>query len=152
MCTCARVPRARVHVCTCAIILVLVCGIMYQVPHTDVPGVSSLSAGYQDTYTYIMRMCQGGVRNMCHICTETGVSTFVPGINEIIHRKTEQLCHHRLRSKAHSNEYENNIHKAQEALPAWRGAGRSSRDTKPLLSRSDGARSCRIRLRFPLLF
>ena len=32
--------------------------------------------------------------------------------HEIIHRKTEQLCHHRPRSKAHSNEYENNIHKA----------------------------------------
>ena len=29
---------------------------------------------------------------------------------------------------------------------------RSSRDTKPPLSSSDGARSCRMRLRFPLLF
>ena len=49
-------------------------------------------------------------------------------------------------------EYDNNTHKAEQALPAWRGAARSSRDTKLLLSSSDGARSCRIRLRFPLLF
>ena len=70
--------------------------------------------------------------------------------NTIINRKTE-LCHHRPQTKAHSNEYENNTHKAEQALPAWRGAGRSSRGTKPLLSSSDGARSCRIRLRCPLL-
>ena len=57
-----------------------------------------------------------------------------------------ELCHHRPRSKAHSNEYENNADKAEQSLPAWRGAGRSSRGTKPLLSSSDGARSCRIRL------
>ena len=30
--------------------------------------ISSLSAGYQDTYMYL-RMCQGGVRIMCHICS-----------------------------------------------------------------------------------
>ena len=71
--------------------------------------------------------------------------------NKVINRKTE-LCHHRPRSKAHSNEYENNAHKAEQSLPAWRGAGRSSRGTKPLLSSSDGARSCRIRLRCPLLY
>ena len=65
--------------------------------------------------------------------------------NKIINRKTE-LCHHRLRSNAHSNEYENNAGKAEQSLPAWRGAGRSNRGTKPLLSSSDGARSCRIRL------
>ena len=65
--------------------------------------------------------------------------------NKIINRKTE-LCHHRSQTKAHSNEYENNTHKAEQSLPAWRGAGRSSRGTKPLLSSSDGARSCRIRL------
>ena len=53
--------------------------------------------------------------------------------NEINNRKTD-LCHHRPQTKAHSNEYENNTHKAEQALPAWRGAGRSSRDTKPLLS------------------
>ena len=52
--------------------------------------------------------------------------------NNIIDRNTE-LCHHRPRSKAHSNEYENNTHKAEQSLPAWRGAGRSSRGTKPLL-------------------
>ena len=62
-----------------------------------------------------IRMCQGGVRIMCHICTVRKLvlaRLFVPGINEIIDRKTEQLCHHRPRSKAHSNEYENNIRKA----------------------------------------
>ena len=71
--------------------------------------------------------------------------------NTIINRKTE-LCHHRPQTKAHSNEYENNTHKAEQALPAWRGAGRSSRGTKPLLSSSDDARSCRIRLRCPPLY
>ena len=71
--------------------------------------------------------------------------------NIIIHRKTD-LCHHRLQANSHSNEYVNNIHKAEQALPAWRGAGRSSRDTMPLLSSSDGARSCHFRLRFPVLF
>ena len=35
--------------------------------------------------------------------------------NEIIDRKTE-LGHHRPRTKAHSNEYENNTHKAEQAL------------------------------------
>ena len=71
--------------------------------------------------------------------------------NTIINRKTE-LCHHRPQTKAHSNEYENNTHnKAEQALPAWRGAGRNGRGTKPLLSSSDGARSCRITLRCPLL-
>ena len=64
---------------------------------------------------------------------------------KIINRNTE-LCHHRPRRKAHSNEYENNVDKAGQSLPAWRGAGRSSRGTKPLLSCSDGAGSCRIRL------
>ena len=60
---CARVPRARVHMCNN-----LGFSVWYYVPHTYVPGVSSLSAGYQDTHMYI-RMCQGGVRIMCHICT-----------------------------------------------------------------------------------
>ena len=45
------------------------------------------------------------------------------------------------------HEYENNTHEAEQALPAGRGAGRSSRGTRPLLSSSDGARSCRIPLR-----
>ena len=71
--------------------------------------------------------------------------------NTIINRKTE-LCHHRPQAKAHRNEYENNTHKAEQALPAWRGAGRCSRGTKPLLSSSDGARSCRITLRCLLLY
>ena len=71
--------------------------------------------------------------------------------NTIINRKAE-LCHHRPQTKAHSNEYENNTHKAEQALPAWRGAGRSSRGTRPLLSSSDGGRSCRITLRCPLLY
>ena len=65
--------------------------------------------------------------------------------NKIINRNTE-LCHHRPRSKEHSSEYENNADKAEQSLSAWRGAGRSSRGTKPLLSSNDGARSCRIRL------
>ena len=46
--------------------------------------------------------------------------------NKIINRKTE-LCHHLPRSKAHSNEYENNTHKAEQSLPASRGAGVSNR-------------------------
>ena len=71
--------------------------------------------------------------------------------NTIINRKTE-LCHHRPQTKAHSNEYENNTHKVEQGLPAWRGAGRSSRGTKPLLSCSDGARSYRITLRCLLLY
>ena len=68
--------------------------------------------------------------------------------NKIINRKTE-LCHDRPQSKAQSNEYEN-THKAEQSLPAWRGAGGSSRSTRPLLSSSDGARSCRNRQRFLL--
>ena len=60
--------------------------------------------------------------------------------NTIINRKTD-LCHHRPQTKAHSNKYENNTHKAEQALPAWPGAGRSSRGTRSLLSSSDGARS-----------
>ena len=66
--------------------------------------------------------------------------------NKIINRKTE-LCHHRPQTKAHSNEYENNTHEAEQALLAWRGAGRSSRGTRQLLSSSNGARSCRNRPR-----
>ena len=59
--------------------------------------------------------------------------------NTIMNRKAE-LCHHRPQTKARRDEYENNTHKAEQALPAWRGAGRSTRGTKPLLSSSDGAR------------
>ena len=70
--------------------------------------------------------------------------------NKTINRKTE-LCPHRPRSKAHSNEYENNTHKAEQSLPAWR-AGGSNRNTRPLLSSSDGARSCRNRPRCLLLY
>ena len=54
--------------------------------------------------------------------------------------------------KAVLHEYENNTHEAEQALPAWRGAGRSSRGTRPLLSTSDGARSCRMALRCLLLY
>ena len=50
---CARVLRARVHVWNN-----LGFSVWYYVPHTYVPRISSLSAGYQDTYMYI-RMCQG---------------------------------------------------------------------------------------------
>ena len=71
--------------------------------------------------------------------------------NTIINRKTE-LCHHRPQTKTHSNEYENNTHKVEQASPAWRGVGMSSRGTRPLLSSSDGARSCRITLRCLLLY
>ena len=70
--------------------------------------------------------------------------------NKIINRKTE-LCHHRPRSKAHRNEYEN-THKAEQSLPAWLGAGGSNRSTGPPLSSSDGARSRRVRLRCLLLY
>ena len=68
--------------------------------------------------------------------------------NVKINNRNTELCHHRPRSKANSNEYENNADKAEQSLPAWRGAGsgRSSRGTKPLLSSNDGARSCRMRL------
>ena len=57
-----------------------------------------------------------------------------------------------VRSKLYLHEYENNRHEAEQALPAWRGTGRSSRATRTLLSSSDGARSCRIRLRCLLLY
>ena len=100
-----------------------------------------------------------GARSCCCSAATVPVAVVLPcGVccciaenkqNTIINRKTE-LCHHRPQTKAHSNEYENNTHKAEQALPAWRGAGRSSRGTNPLSS-SDGARSCRIRLRCPLL-
>ena len=45
-----------------------------------------------------------------------------------------------IRSNIFLHEYEN-THKTEQVLPAWRGAGRSSRGTRPLLSSSDGARS-----------
>ena len=57
-----------------------------------------------------------------------------------------------VRSKLFLHGYENNTHEAEQALPAWRGTGRSSRATRTLLSSSDGARSCRIRLRCLLLY
>ena len=61
--TSPRVPVRRVHVSNN-----LGFSVWYYVPHAYVPGISSLSAGYQDTYMYLC-MCQGGVRIMCHICT-----------------------------------------------------------------------------------
>ena len=57
-----------------------------------------------------------------------------------------------IRSKLFLHEYENNTHEVEQALPAWRVAGRSSRSTRPLLSSSDGARSRRVRLRCLLLY
>ena len=68
------------------------------------------------------------------------------------HVKNVQAKLSAVRSKLFLHEYENNTHEAEQALPAWRGAGRSSRGTKPLLSSSDGARSCRITLRCLLLY
>ena len=56
--------RARVHACSTN----LGFSVLYYVPHTYVSGISSLSARYQDTYMYL-RMCQGGVRIVCHICS-----------------------------------------------------------------------------------
>ena len=50
--------------------------------------------------------------------------------NKIINRKTG-LCFHRPQTESHSYEYVNSTPKAEQALPAWRGVGRSSRDTKP---------------------
>ena len=102
------------------------------------------------------RCCPAGARGRCCPAAAVPVAfVFACGVccciaeeiqNKIIDRKTE-LCHHRPQTEAHSNEYENDTHKAEQSLPAWRGAGRSSRGTKPLLSSSDGARSCcRIRL------
>ena len=44
-----------------------------------------------------------------------------------INNLNTELCHHRPRSKAHSNEYENNTHKAEQSLLASRGAGGSNR-------------------------
>ena len=70
----------------------------------------------------------------------------------ITEKQCSAMMHNRPQTKAHSNEFENNTHKAEQALPAWRGAGRSSRGTRPLLSSSDGARSCRITLRCLLLY
>ena len=39
-----------------------------------------------------------------------------------------------VRSKLFLHQYENNTHEAEQAFPAWRGVGRSSRGTRPLLS------------------
>ena len=65
-----------------------------------------------------------------------------------INNKNVQSERSAVRSKLFSHEYENNTNEAEQALPAaWRGAGRSSRGTRPLLSSSDGARSCRNRPR-----
>ena len=70
-----------------------------------------------------------------------------------INNKNVQSERSAVRSKLFSHEYENNTNEAEQALPAaWRGAGRSSRGTRPLLSSSDGARSSRIPLRCLLLY
>ena len=54
VCACARVPCARVHVCNN-----LGFSVWYYVPHTYVPDISSLSAGYQDTYMYLRTYVPG---------------------------------------------------------------------------------------------
>ena len=97
----------------------------------------------------------------CPAATVPAAVVFVYGVccciaekkqNIIINRKTE-LCHHRPRSKAHSNEYENNTHTRQNnPYRLGAGAGGSNRSTRPLLSSSDGARSCRNRPRCLLLY
>ena len=74
----------------------------------------------------------------------------VPKITQ--HVKNVQAKLSAVRSKLFLHEYKNNTHEAEQALPAWRGAGRSSRGTRPLLSSSGGARSCRLTLRCLLLF
>ena len=121
--------------------------------------------------TYVQSGISSYVPGMSRLPRYVHVDTSVPGLhtkkkkgtegllmkflqkNKIkINNRNTELCHHRPRSKAHSNEYENNADKAEQSLPAWRGAGRSSRGTKPLLSSSDGARSCRITLRCMLLY
>ena len=74
----------------------------------------------------------------------------VPKITQ--HVKNVQAKLSAVTSKLFFHEYENNTHEAEQALPAWRGAGRSSRGTRPLLSSSDDVRSCRITLRCLLLY
>ena len=74
---------------------------------------------------------------------------------ELVPKITTKMCKQSSQqsSKLLLHEYENNTHEAEQALPAaWRGAGRSSRGTRPLLSSSDGARSWRIPLRCLLLY
>ena len=147
----------------------------HQVPGTFVDYASSLFSflyvctwylrirvGYVLCTTYVQPGISSYVPGISRLPRYVYVDNYVPGLhpppkksrrpidkiapkkNKIINRRTE-LCHHRPRRKAHSNEYENNADKAGQSLPAWRGAGRSSRG-KPLLSCSDGAGSCRIRL------
>ena len=86
-----------------------------------------------------------GARGRCWTAATVPVAVVLPcGVccciaenkqNTIINRKTE-LCHHRPQTKAHSNEYENNTHKAEQSVPAWLGAGGSNRSTRPLLDSS----------------
>ena len=47
--------------------------------------------------------------------------------NKIVNRKTE-LCHHRPQTKPHSNEYENNTHKAEQSIPCLLYTSPSPRD------------------------
>ena len=73
------------------------------------------------------------------------------GLLHKIHQKCAKLSAV-IRWKLFLHKYKNNTHEAEQALPAWRVAGRSSRRTRPLLSSSDGARSGRVRLRCLLLY
>ena len=52
----------------------------------------------------------------------------LPYNNKKVHAKPSAV-----RSKMFLHEYESNKHEAEQAFPAWRGAGRSSRGTRSLL-------------------
>ena len=81
--------------------------------------------------------CIAGKKQTNKQTTEKQSSAVVPGMLRL-----ELILH----------EYENNTHKANQALSAWCCAGRSSRSTRPVLSSSEGACSCRVRSRCLLLY
>ena len=54
------------------------------------------------------------------------------GLLHKIHQKCAKLSAV-IRSKLFLHKHENNTHEAERALPAWRGAGGSSRGTRPAL-------------------
>ena len=72
VCTCARV-----HVCNN-----LGFSVWYYVPHTYVPGISSLSAGCQDTYMYICARV-GYVLCATYVRKLVWARLFVPGISRL---------------------------------------------------------------------
>ena len=77
----ARVPACRVHVCTCAIILVLVCGIMYHIR------TYLVSARYQPATK--IRVCRYVCARVGYVLCATYVRKlvsarlFVPGISRL---------------------------------------------------------------------